>query len=144
MKIFNMAELKPKSTPMSLAMTLNPDENSEAVDQREYMSMIDFLWYITTTWLDIQLDVCLCACFQASPRNSHQQAIQRIFRYLKYILKFGIWYSASSSLDPVGFSDTDFVGCGIDKKAFLVHVTSLDLLLFVGLLANNLLWHNPP
>jgi hypothetical protein len=27
-----------------------------------------------------------------------------------------IWYSASSSLDLVGFFDTDFVGCGIDRK----------------------------
>jgi hypothetical protein len=30
------------------------------------------------------------------------------------------------------------------KKALLVHVTSLDLLLFICLLANNLLLHNPP
>jgi hypothetical protein len=40
-----------------------------------------------------------------------------MFRYLKYTLKFGIWYSASSSLDLVGFSDADFVGCGIDQKS---------------------------
>jgi hypothetical protein len=32
-------------------------------------------------------------------------------------LEFGIWYSASSSLDLVGFSDADFVGCGIDQKS---------------------------
>jgi hypothetical protein len=36
--------------------------------------------------------------------------------YLKYTLKFGIWYSASSSLDLVGFSNADFTGCEIDKK----------------------------
>jgi hypothetical protein len=28
-----------------------------------------------------------------------------------------IWYSASSSLDLVGFSDANFVGCGIDRKS---------------------------
>jgi hypothetical protein len=39
MKKFNMAELKPVSTPMSTATALDPDENGEAVDQREYMSM---------------------------------------------------------------------------------------------------------
>jgi hypothetical protein len=26
------------------------------------------------------------------------------------------WYSTSSSLDLVGFSDVDFAGCGIDRK----------------------------
>jgi hypothetical protein len=40
MKKFNMAELKPVSTPISTAMMLDLDENDEAVDQREYTSMI--------------------------------------------------------------------------------------------------------
>jgi hypothetical protein len=31
-------------------------------------------------------------------------------------LKFWIWYSASSSLDLVGFSVADSAGCGIDRK----------------------------
>jgi hypothetical protein len=32
MKKFNMAELKPVSTPMSMVAALNPDENGKAVD----------------------------------------------------------------------------------------------------------------
>jgi hypothetical protein len=40
MKKFNMAELKPVSTPMSSGASLGPDEDDEVVDQREYMSMI--------------------------------------------------------------------------------------------------------
>jgi hypothetical protein len=28
-----------------------------------------------------------------------------------------IWYSASTSLDLVGFSVADFAGCGIDRKS---------------------------
>jgi hypothetical protein len=35
MKKFNMAELKPMSTLMSTATTLDPDENGEAVNQWE-------------------------------------------------------------------------------------------------------------
>jgi hypothetical protein len=63
MKKFNMAELKPMSTPMSMATALDPDENGEAVDQREYKSMIGSLLYLTATRLDIQFAVCLCARF---------------------------------------------------------------------------------
>jgi hypothetical protein len=63
MKKFNMAEIKHVSTPMSTTTALDPDENDEAVDQREYMSMINSLLYLTTTRLDIQFDVCLCARF---------------------------------------------------------------------------------
>jgi hypothetical protein len=49
MKKFNMAELKPMSTLMSTAVALDPDENGEPVDQREYRSMIGSLRYLTAT-----------------------------------------------------------------------------------------------
>jgi hypothetical protein len=63
MKKFNMAELKPMSTPMSTATSLGPDEDSEAVDQREYMSMIGSLLYLTATRPDIPFTVGLCVHF---------------------------------------------------------------------------------
>jgi hypothetical protein len=49
MKKFNMAELKPVSTPMSRTTALDPDEIGETVDQREYRSMVGSLLYLTTT-----------------------------------------------------------------------------------------------
>jgi hypothetical protein len=63
MKKFNMDELKPVSTPMSTIASLDLDENSEAVDPREYRSMIGSLLYLTVTRSDIQFTVCLCAHF---------------------------------------------------------------------------------
>jgi hypothetical protein len=63
MKKFNMVELKPVSTPMSMATSLSPDEDGKAVDQREYKSMIGSLLYLTMTQPDIQFAVCLCVCF---------------------------------------------------------------------------------
>jgi hypothetical protein len=117
MKKFNMTELKPLSTLMSSAASLGPDEDNEVVDQREYRSMIGSLLYLTATRPNIQFTVWLCACFQASPRSSHRMAVQRVFRYLKHTPEFGIWYSASSSLDLVDFSNADFVGCGIGRKS---------------------------
>jgi hypothetical protein len=79
--------------------------------------MIGSLLYLTVTQPDIQFTMGLCAHFQASPRSSHRMVVQWIFSYLKHTPKFGIWYSASSSLDLVGFSDADFMGCGIDRKS---------------------------
>jgi hypothetical protein len=117
MKKFNMAELKPVSTPMSTATALDPDENAEEVDQREYISMIGSLLHLMVTRPDIQFVVWLCARFQDSPHPLHQTVVQWIFSYLKYTLEFGIWYSMSSSLHLVGFSDVHFVGCWIDRKS---------------------------
>jgi hypothetical protein len=61
MKKFNMAELKPMSTPMSSAASLGPDKDGEAMDQREYRSMIGSLLYLTETRTDIQFTVGLWA-----------------------------------------------------------------------------------
>jgi hypothetical protein len=63
MKKFNMTELKPVSTLMSSASSLGPDEDGEAVDQREYRSMIGSLLYLTAIQPDIQFAVGLCARF---------------------------------------------------------------------------------
>jgi hypothetical protein len=65
MKKFNIAELKPVSTPMSTTMALDPDENGKVVDQREYRSMIGSLLYLMVTRPDIQFTVCLCARFSS-------------------------------------------------------------------------------
>jgi hypothetical protein len=53
MKKFNMTELKPVSTPMSSAASLGSDEDGEAVNQREYRSMIGSLLYLIATRPDI-------------------------------------------------------------------------------------------
>jgi len=78
LKKFDMADAKPLSTPMVTTTALDADEDGEAVDLKEYRSMIGSLLYLTATRPDIHFDVCLCARFQASPRISHRQAVKRI------------------------------------------------------------------
>ncbi|MDG6632710.1 Ty1/Copia family ribonuclease HI, partial [Staphylococcus aureus] len=117
LKKFDMGEAKPLPTPMSTTTALDVDVDGEAVDQKEYRSMIGSLLYLTATRSDIQFAVCLCARFQASPRTSHRQAVKRIFRYLRFTPELGIWYSASSTLSLCGYSDADFAGCRIERKS---------------------------
>jgi isopentenyldiphosphate isomerase len=76
MKKFNMAELKPVSPLMSSVASLGPDEDGDAVDQREYRSMIGSLLYLTATRPDIQFVVGLCARFQSFLRSSHRTVVQ--------------------------------------------------------------------
>jgi hypothetical protein len=95
---------------MSTTTMLDTDEDGDPMDS---------LLYLTATRPDIQFSVCLCACFQVSPRTSHQQAIKQIFRYLRYTSKLGLWYLTSSSLSLLGFSDANFDGCQVDRKSTL-------------------------
>ena len=60
---------------------------------------------------------CLCARFQADPRESHLVALKRIFRYFKGTPNLGIWYPRESGFDLIGYSDADYAGCKIDRKS---------------------------
>ena len=80
LKKFGMNDSKPLSTLMSTTAVMDADEDGEPMDQKEYHSMIDSPLYLTTMRPNIQFSVCLCACFQASPRTSHRQAVKWIFR----------------------------------------------------------------
>ena len=90
LKKSDMSDAKPLATPMATSIVLDLVENGEEVDQREYMSMIGSLLYLTATRPHIHSAVYLCARFQASPRMSHYQAVKRILRYLKHTFKYGI------------------------------------------------------
>ena len=57
--------------------------------------------------------VCMCARFQAAPRECHLTAIKRILRYLKYSPNIGLWYPKGAHFDLVGFSDSDYAGCKV-------------------------------
>ena len=46
---FDMSDLSPQPTPISTSMALDEDLDGEAVDQKEYMSMIGSLLYLTAT-----------------------------------------------------------------------------------------------
>jgi hypothetical protein len=63
------------------------------------------------------LYVCMCARFQANPKEVHLRAVKKIMRYLVYTPKFGLWYPKGSTFDLIGYSDTDYAGCKIDRKS---------------------------
>jgi hypothetical protein len=63
------------------------------------------------------ISVCMCARFEANPKEVHLRAMKRIMRYLVYTPKFGLWFPKGSTFDLIGYSDADFAGCKIDRKS---------------------------
>ena len=43
-------------------------------------------------------------------------AVQRIFRYHKHTPSIGLWYPKGDRFQLVGYSDSDYAGCKIDRK----------------------------
>jgi hypothetical protein len=69
--------------------------------------MIGSLLYLCASRPDIMLSVCMCARFQADPKEVHFKAVKRIMRYLVYTPKFGLWYPRGSTFDLIGYSSVD-------------------------------------
>ncbi|WVZ98808.1 LOW QUALITY PROTEIN: hypothetical protein U9M48_044189 [Paspalum notatum var. saurae] len=117
LKKFKMGDCKPISTPMSTNEHLDADVDGKPVDQSTYRSMIGSLLYLTASRPDIMFSVCLCARFQAAPKESHLTAVKRILRYLKHTPSIGLWYPEGAKLELLGYSDSDFAGYRVDRKS---------------------------
>ena len=61
--------------------------------------------------------VCLCARFQTCPKQSHFLAVKRVFKYLLGTVNFRLFYPKGTTFDLIGFSDSDFAVCKIDRKS---------------------------
>ena len=42
---------------------------------------------------------------------------KRILKYIKGTIKVGLWYSCDSNIALSGFSDSNYVGCKLDRKS---------------------------
>jgi hypothetical protein len=117
LKKFGMDKAKPIKTPMGTNGHLDLDLGGTSVDQKVYRSMIGSLLYLCASRPDIMLNVCMCARFQATPKDCHLRAVKRIMRYLVLTHNLGLWYPKGSHFELLGYSDADYDGCKVDRKS---------------------------
>nr|GEU53902.1 retrovirus-related Pol polyprotein from transposon TNT 1-94 [Tanacetum cinerariifolium] len=85
-----------------------------------YETLYTFLFhhkFVRASRPDIQFSTCLCARYQANPKESHLVAVTRIFKYLKETSNLGLWYSKGLGFDLKAYSDSDYIGCILDRKS---------------------------
>ena len=114
---FGMQDCKGVKIPMPTNGHLCTDENGIDFDQKVYRSMIGSLLYLCASRPDIMLSVCMCARFQATPKESHHKAVKHILRYLAHTPTLGLWYPKGSVFDLIGYSDSDYAGDRVDRKS---------------------------
>ncbi|KAK6151674.1 hypothetical protein DH2020_014309 [Rehmannia glutinosa] len=65
----------------------------------------------------ITFAVGVCARFQSAPKESHMTAAKRILRYLKGCQEVTLWYPKEGGFKLVGYSDSDYAECRVDRKS---------------------------
>jgi len=114
---FGMQDCKGVKIPMPTNGHLCTNENGKDFDHKVYRSMIGSLLYLCASRPDIMLSVCMCARFQAAPKESHHKAVKHILRYLAHTPTLGLWYPKGSAFDLIGYSDSDYAGDRVDRKS---------------------------
>jgi hypothetical protein len=105
------------SIPMGRNGSLDIDASGNMVDQTMYRSMIRSLLYVTASRLDVMFSVCMCARFQASPRESHLKATKRILMYLKHTQNVRLWYPKGAKFELIGHSNFNYAGCKVKRRS---------------------------
>jgi hypothetical protein len=119
LKKFDMIDSKAISTPKGTNDNLDSDASGNMMDQKLYRSMIGSLLYVTASMLDVMFSVCMCARFQASPRENHLKATKRILRFLKYTQNIDLWYPKEAKFELIGYFDSDYAGCKVERRSTL-------------------------
>eukprot|EP00253_Pinus_taeda_P035269 PITA_35269 len=55
--------------------------------------------------------------FQGNPKETHLQAVKRIFKYLQETQNYGLWYPRGSDLTLHAYTDADLAGSVDDRKS---------------------------
>ncbi|KAK6120416.1 hypothetical protein DH2020_045841 [Rehmannia glutinosa] len=82
-----------------------------------YRNIVGALQYLSMTRPSITFAVGVCARFQSAPKESHMTAAKRIIRYLKGCPEVGLWYPKEGGFKLIGYSDSDYAGCRVDRKS---------------------------
>jgi hypothetical protein len=117
LKRFAIDNSKSIKTPMATNIHLDLYERGNSVDLKLYRFMISSLLYLTASRPNIMFSVYMCARFQVSPKECHMMVIKRILRYLRQTQNLGLWYPKGAHFIHVGYSDSDYAGCKIDRKS---------------------------
>ena len=100
--------------------TLSAYEKGKLIYQTKYRGIIGSLLYLTASKPNIMHSVCMCAHYQSCPKESHFSAVKRVMNYLRGTLYVGLWYPKGVEIALVGCSDSDIVGCKLDRKQVIL------------------------
>jgi hypothetical protein len=100
----------PVDTPAELAALGRDVNGKDASSSINYASVVGMLLYLGHSRPDISFATHQCARYTHSPKQSHEDALKRIGRYLKGTLKQGLILNPSKTLKINCYPDADFAG----------------------------------
>jgi hypothetical protein len=121
---FGYSDCKPAPTPYDPSMLLRKNRRI-ARDQLRYSQIIGSLMYLASaTRPDISFAVSKLSRFVSNPEDDHWQALERVMRYLKGTMSYGIHYTGYPKVLE-GYSDSNWISDADEIKATSGYVFTL-------------------
>lgn len=114
---FNMLDCKPVVTPLE-AQPSEEDLAGDPVDSTLYRQVIGSAMYLSVgSRPDIAFTVSRLAQFVENPTQPLWVMAKRLLRYISGTRNIGLLYDGKCPVTPMGFSDSDWGGCKIERKS---------------------------
>ncbi|GKC65362.1 hypothetical protein Tco_1097960 [Tanacetum coccineum] len=89
LKKFGLEDSKPTKTPMSTEIKLTKYDEGDSVDSSKY---------------------------RENPKNTHIEAVKRIFRYIRGTSHLELWYLKGTGTETIVYAESDHAGDYVDHK----------------------------
>src|SRR5436190_9749061 len=121
---FGYSDCKPTSTPYDASVILRKNKRIMR-DQLRYSQIIGSLMYLASaTRPDISFAVSKLSRFVSNPGDDHWYALERVMRYLKGTMDYGIHYTGYPRVLE-GYSDSNWISDADEIKATSGYVFTL-------------------
>jgi hypothetical protein len=114
---FHMIDCKSTPTPFLSGVKLEDGGETTLVDNTLYRQLVGSLLYLTHSRADLSYAVGVVSRFMQEPHELHWKAAKSILRYVQGTITFVIRYAADSTLDLIGFNDSDWARYSTDRKS---------------------------
>ena len=90
-----------------------------------YRQLVGSLIYLTLTRPDISYAVGMASRYMQNPRKPHLEAVQRILRYVKGTIDYGLLYKKAKACKLLGYCDADYAGDHDTRRSTTGYMFSL-------------------
>jgi hypothetical protein len=120
-----MTDFKSAPTTFLSRVILEDGGDTPLVDNTIYRQIVGSLLYLTHSRPDLFYAVGPVSRFMQELHEIHWKAAKCILRYIHGTITFGIHYAIDSTLDLIGFTDSDWAGDDIDHNSTFGYSPSL-------------------
>jgi hypothetical protein len=120
-----MKDCKSALTPFLSGVKLEDGGDTPLVDNTPYRQLVGRFFYLTHSRPDLSYAVSTVSKFMQEPHGLHWKPATRILRYVQGTITFGIHYPADSTIDLIGFIDSDWARDNMDHKSTSSYSLSL-------------------